>query len=116
MKKIILAMMAVSMLALWGCQKEELPPAIFNVKATDFAFAPMDFTVQEGQQVVINLQNDGEMPHDFAIRKTEIRTSLVQPGKATQLKFTAPEEGDYEVLCTVSGHFDRGMKGTLTVE
>lgn len=116
MKKLVLGIVLISMLGLWGCKKEELPPAVFNVKATDFAFAPAEFRVQEGQQVVINLENDGKVPHDIAIRKTEIRTSLVQPGMATQLKFTAPEEGEYGVYCTVSGHFDQGMKGTFIVE
>lgn len=116
MKKFLLGLMLISVLAVMGCKKEDLPPAVFNVKATEFAFSMTEFKVEEGQQVVINLQNDGKMPHDFALRKTEIRTSLVKPGESTQLKFTAPDSGEYEVLCTVSGHYDRGMKAKFIVD
>lgn len=44
-------------------------------------------------------------------------TAMIGGGETDTVTFTAPEEpGDYPYLCTFPGHFDAGMKGTLTVE
>lgn len=45
------------------------------------------------------------------------RTKLLGPGESDTVTFNAPSEpGDYEFICTFPGHFQIGMKGTLTVE
>ncbi|ERJ20153.1 Electron transfer protein azurin I [Salinisphaera shabanensis E1L3A] len=44
-------------------------------------------------------------------------TGLVGGGESDTVTFTAPEEpGDYTYICTFPGHFQAGMKGTLTVK
>ena len=54
---------------------------------------------------------DGHADHgeDFAIH------ALIQPGDSKTIKFTALEAGEYEIFCTVQGHKDAGMIGTLIV-
>jgi azurin len=45
------------------------------------------------------------------------KTGFAGPGETVQVTFTVPEEpGAYPFLCTFSGHYQAGMKGTLTVE
>jgi azurin len=44
-------------------------------------------------------------------------TRLVGPGETAEVTFKAPaERGDYLFICTFTGHFALGMKGTLTVK
>jgi azurin len=44
------------------------------------------------------------------------RTALAGPGESVQVTFTVPETaGDYPYICTFAGHFQAGMKGTLSV-
>jgi len=37
----------------------------------------------------------------------------LQSGESATDSFTAPSPGTYQVICSVPGHFDLGMKGTL---
>jgi len=44
-------------------------------------------------------------------------TKLIGPGETAEVTFTAPaQRGDYLFICTFTGHFALGMKGTLTVK
>lgn len=44
-------------------------------------------------------------------------TKLLGGGESDTITFTAPEEtGDYPFLCSFPGHFQIGMKGTMTVQ
>jgi uncharacterized cupredoxin-like copper-binding protein len=41
----------------------------------------------------------------------------VKPGKSTTITFTVPDRpGTYEFGCFVVGHYEAGMKGSLTIE
>jgi azurin len=45
------------------------------------------------------------------------KTPLAGPGERVQVTFTVPTTpGDYPFLCTFAGHYQAGMKGTLTVK
>lgn len=44
------------------------------------------------------------------------KTALAGPGEAVEVTFTAPKKpGRYPFICTFSGHYQSGMKGTLVV-
>lgn len=44
------------------------------------------------------------------------KTPFAGPGETVQVSFTAPSKpGSYPFVCTFSGHFQAGMKGTLVV-
>jgi azurin len=43
-------------------------------------------------------------------------TAMVGPGETAEVSFTVPDKkGVYPFLCTFTGHYALGMKGTLTV-
>lgn len=45
------------------------------------------------------------------------KTPLAGPGETVAVSFTAPSKpGRYPFVCTFSGHFQAGMKGTLIVK
>jgi len=55
------------------------------------------------------------LPHDFYIDELGIETELVDPGASTTVTINA-EPGTYMYYCSVTGHRQGGMEGTLTVE
>jgi uncharacterized cupredoxin-like copper-binding protein len=63
--------------------------------------------------------NDAPVPHDFAIKSSdgdEIgATPQISDGASEDLTVTLAA-GDYTFFCTVPGHEQAGMKGTLTVQ
>jgi uncharacterized cupredoxin-like copper-binding protein len=114
-------------------------PQALSVAANEFAFTPAALSVPAGQPVTINLQNNGAVEHDWSVREIEISgeaksSSDAQSGhmmggtghepklhvaaniggKGT-LTFTPSKAGTYEFYCTVAGHKEAGMVGTLTV-
>jgi plastocyanin len=105
--------------------------ATLNVTMTDFKFNPATYNVTAGQQVTVNLKNTGSVAHTWTVMKTPISGSYtdanasdvlfnsdqVQAGGSKTVTFTAPSTpGDYQVICTVPGHFEAGMVAHLIVK
>jgi uncharacterized cupredoxin-like copper-binding protein len=66
--------------------------------------------------VTIVLTNDSSVPHNVAIEGNgvDVTSDTVSNGETT--KVTADlEPGTYTFECTIPGHADAGMEGTLTV-
>jgi uncharacterized cupredoxin-like copper-binding protein len=64
-------------------------------------------------KVTVQSKNDASVPHDIAL-KGGASGSVVSGGGVS--KFTASlKPGSYQFYCTVPGHEQAGMKGTLTV-
>jgi len=104
-----------------------------NVTITDFAYSPASFTVPAGAQVTLHAKNNGSVEHEFAIMKKGTSVTppfgdkdegniyweldAIEPGTTKSATFTAPSEpGDYEVICGLPAHIEKGMVGTLTVK
>jgi plastocyanin len=85
-----------------------------EVGMTEYAFDPKDVTAAQGD--TITATNDGEIPHNFTIEGDgETTTGDVDPGSSGELTVdVAP--GNYKVECTIPGHAEQGMVGTLTVK
>lgn len=82
-----------------------------RVSATEFRFTLSRQSVPPGK-VVFTVSNNGKIAHDFSI---DGKTSpLVSPGKTTTLTVRLGA-GTFFYLCTVPGHAQAGMKGTLSV-
>ncbi len=83
---------------------------------TDLAFDKTSLTSQPGK-VTIDFDNPAALEHNVAIDQDgkEIATSeTISKGKTSVSADLAP--GTYTFLCTVPGHAEAGMEGTLVVK
>lgn len=84
------------------------------VRAFDLGFDPNTLEIPADTDVTITLVNDGALQHDFAIEGTDYVTDLLNGGDSTSMVINLPA-GEYAYFCTVTGHREAGMAGTLTV-
>jgi outer membrane protein assembly factor BamB/plastocyanin len=84
------------------------------IDMVDIAFVPDEFTIEADTDVVIDFINTGVAVHDFTIDELDIKIVL-NPGEEGELTINAPA-GTYEFYCSVPGHRQAGMVGTMTVE
>jgi nitrite reductase (NO-forming) len=89
--------------------------AAFDVHAVDIAFEPKEFTIPADTDVVVTVINDGALQHDFNIDELGIKSDLLNSGETDTVTINAAA-GTYEYYCSVTGHREAGMVGTLTVE
>jgi plastocyanin len=87
-----------------------------TVQGSEFAFTPSTFTLKVGQPAEITFKNNGAFAHNLTITDLNIKTKTIQPGEQDTIQFTPTKTGQFAFLCTVPGHADKGMKGTLTVQ
>lgn len=86
------------------------------LEGNEFAFTPATITVKKGQPVELTFKNVGKFPHNFSISDLSVQTKTIQPGQSDVVTFTPDKTGSFTYTCTVPGHADKGMKGTLIVE
>ena len=110
-----------------------------TVVAREMAYVPIEVKGVVGRPVTIQLKSEGLLEHDFNV--LGIRASGVKavdagvssahgsahgsapeavhvaagPGKTSTLTFTPLVAGEFPVACSVPGHKEAGMVGTLTV-
>jgi plastocyanin len=130
MKKILIVAMFVLALTLTACGSNKVT---LNVTATDTGYDSATYTVPAGKEVTLNMTNNGVLEHEFAILKLgehvippfgekdedKILWELdgVQAGTSKSATFTAPTEpGEYDVICGIPGHIEKGMVATLIVK
>ena len=89
---------------------------VITVSGSEFAFTPSSITVKKGQPVQLTFKNTGQYPHNWTVSALGIKTPTVQSGQSTTITFTPTQTGSFTYICTVPGHADRGMKGTLIVQ
>lgn len=82
--------------------------------AGDLFFDPKEATIAANTDVQVTLNNGGALAHDWAVRDQNIGTSLLNPGGSETITVNLPA-GDYQFYCTVPGHAEAGMVGTLHV-
>ncbi len=83
---------------------------------TEIAFDTTELTSKPGE-VTIAFDNPAAIEHDVAIEqegKEIAKSELITEGKTSVSADLAP--GTYTFLCTVPGHAEAGMEGTLTVK
>src|SRR6478609_542511 len=85
-----------------------------NINAIDIAWEEKTLTGPADQDFTITVTNKGQATHDFAIPDLGIQTEMLQPGQSATVTVNAPA-GDYQYKCTVPGHAEAGMVGTLTL-
>lgn len=129
MKRILFPLLiTILALQLASCGKSQ---TIFDVTLTDYKYTPDTITVKAGDEITLNIENDGLVSHMFIIfklgtdagdkydpedEKNIYWKTEVLPGSSVSVKFTAPSEpGEYYVTCGLGGHHEVGMVGKLIV-
>ena len=91
-----------------------------RVRAGDFFFDPAGVTLPAEQPVALTLQNFGQVEHDWLALTDDERAIVdayvyADAGETTTGVFTLAE-GTHTVICTIEGHREAGMEGTVTAE
>lgn len=94
------------------------------VTTFEWGYTPNAITVTRGEEVRIDLSNQGTMVHNLQIDDLEATAIESQngelfveadEGEQGSLSFIPSEAGEFEFYCTISGHRRQGMEGTLVV-
>lgn len=105
------------------------------LEMTDFKFSNRAIRAKSGEVVEVALMNRGSIEHDFsiatlpgekafrvegkdatlAVGRNEVHAHL-KPSANGVLRFRVSAPGAYQFFCTVSGHKEAGMAGTLNVQ
>ncbi len=112
--------------------------ALYLIRMTNFAFTPDVLEVNAGDVLEIAIQNVEPVLHDFTIdkigadvhisylggtgehahseapRDADVHFALTEPGSGV-VHLRVYEPGEYVFYCTVPGHREAGMEGTLIV-
>lgn len=106
-----------------------------EVEARDIAFDPTSIEVAAGETVTFVVTNTGEVLHEFtlgdAVAQQEHAEEMegghaggahhgpnsitVEPGETAELTWRFEDAGELEYACHVPGHYEAGMRGTITV-
>ena len=86
-----------------------------SVEASDLAFDPQQLSAAAGE-IEVELDNVGAVEHDFVIEEAgDTEVVVAGPGE-TATGTIELEPGTYTFYCSVPGHREAGMEGTLEVE
>ncbi len=114
-------------------------PQEINLSAQAMQYSPTTIEVTAGRPVRLTFVNDDGVEHDFSImefpmaamgatqepvaghdmghmaEEPELHLAAMMGQNAT-IEFTPSKPGSYEFFCTVTGHKEAGMRGTLVVK
>jgi plastocyanin len=95
------------------------PPAAgapnIRVAGSEFSFNPREVRLRSGETVNIEFENRGMMFHTLTVG--ELGLDLRANGGDSISGSLRPQRpGTYPFLCSVPGHADAGMRGTISVE
>ncbi len=128
-----IAFLVCAGLLLAGCAAS---PQTTEVQLTmvEFEYQPSEITVTAGQPVRMTLVNNGTLEHDFSILEFPMEMTSTETGghemgsgmepemhasamvgESMMVEFTPTAPGSYEFFCSVAGHKEAGMAGTITV-
>ncbi len=102
--------------------------------ADTMRFTPGSITVKQGETVKLIAKNGGKVMHEMVIgTEAELKKHAevmkkhpgmehdepymahVKPGGRQQIAWTFTKPGTFMYGCLIPGHFEAGMKGTITV-
>lgn len=112
-----------------------------TVEMRDLAFEPQSISIRADEVIEMTFHNNGAVVHDFTIDQmdADVKEMMAGGGMATGghtsgndmpramhmavsmgqegvMRLRVREPGEYQYYCTVPGHREAGMSGTLTVE
>ena len=102
--------------------------------ADDMRFTPHHITVQQGETLRLRVENKGQILHEVVLgtpatleehaqmmvkfptmEHDEPYMAHVAPGKTGDLLWQFNRAGNFDFACLIAGHFQAGMRGTITV-
>lgn len=102
--------------------------------ADTMRFSPDSIKISQGDVVRFVVTNAGALQHEFVLGTNESLTehaalmmkfpgmeheepymAHVDPGKDMEIVWKFSQAGEFEFGCLLPGHFDAGMKGTISV-
>lgn len=102
--------------------------------ADTMRFSPASIEIKQGDVVRFVVTNDGALQHEFVLgtnesleehaklmikfpgmEHEEAYMAHVDPGKGMDIIWKFSQAGTFEFGCLLPGHFDAGMKGTISV-
>lgn len=84
------------------------------MNATSFAFDPDEIEITAGEDVAIVLSAE-DILHDFTVDGLDVHVAADR-GETVEGGLRVDEPGEYTYYCTIAGHREAGMAGTLIVE
>jgi uncharacterized cupredoxin-like copper-binding protein len=116
---------AVTIIALSACGGDadsagggDATTSIEIVGTDTLTFEPTGFTVPAGEEVTVELTSEAAVEHDFVIEDVDgqdLDVAHADPGETETGTFTIDDAGTYQFFCSVPGHREAGMEGTLDV-
>ena len=86
-----------------------------TVTGVDFKFEPSTLRIPAGKAVDLVFQNQSSSsPHTFTIEGTNFELKA-DPGGTESGTLKGLKPGTYQFICSIPGHLQLGMKGTLVV-
>lgn len=85
-----------------------------KIGASNFEFDPDELKIGAQEEIALALSSD-DGPHDFAVDGLGLVADVGAGGETVQ-RLRIDEPGSYTFFCTLPGHRDGGMEGTLTVK
>lgn len=112
------------------------PDSTVTIRAQNVTFTPEKLTVPAGKIVELKLENMDATEHDFQVDGLDADVMAggsmnaehgggsgpmmvavhAMPNEMSSVTFMAKTPGTYNFWCTIAGHKDAGMTGTITVE
>ncbi len=83
-----------------------------SISIADFSFTPARFNATAGQQVSLNVTNNGQFPHTFTITGL-VDSGTIAPGQSKTVTFTPTAAGNLIYFCMIHGQAT--MSGQLMV-
>ena len=121
----------------FGSYEPELEPSrtVEISMADTMRFSPATLDIKAGDVVKFVVSNEGALQHEFVLgtaaslsehaelmikfpnmEHEEPYMAHVDPGKEMEIVWQFTQAGSFEFGCLLPGHFQAGMKGTITVE
>jgi uncharacterized cupredoxin-like copper-binding protein len=98
-----------------GAAAAEGAAEAIQVEFVDIAFEPAELGIPAGTDVPLRFVNDGALPHNFTIDEPAVFSGDLDPGTSSEVVVNVPA-GEYEYYCSIPGHRQAGMVGTLTAQ
>lgn len=91
----------------------------FTIEGDEFRFSPSNISAARGATVELTFKNVGRVPHNYVVDELGLATKTIGGGKTDVVTFTAPDSAGaitYASYCSVPGHREAGMAGTIEIK